>query len=150
METTTVVTAAAATAAVGFTYWYLTRPSSSLDKVRKLPGPRGVPIFGNALTFLGGAPEVHKIYSSWTERYGETFVWWFGPYPVTVTSDLKVAKQIGERKFVNFMNHTPLPENMVAFLPGEMKVMKYGMDVARDEVRMPLSPTPHSLNTDSV
>ena len=48
------------------------------------------------------------------------------------------------------MNHTPLPENMVAFLPGEMKVMKYGMDVARDEVRMPLSPTPHSLNTDSV
>ena len=149
METTTVVTAAAATAAVGFTYWYLTRPSSSLDKVRKLPGPRGVPIFGNALTFTS-APQLHLHYDRWTRTHGPTFVWWFGPYPVTVTSDLKVAKQIGERKFVNFMNHTPLPENMVAFLPGEMKVMKYGMDVARDEVRMPLSPTPHSLNTDSV
>jgi len=145
METTTVVTAAAATAAVGFTYWYLTRPSSSLDKVRKLPGPRGVPIFGNALTFLTSAPQLHKIYSSWTEEYGPTFVWWFGPYPVTVTSDLKVAKQIGERKFVNFMNHTPLPENMVHFLPGEMKVMKYGMDVARDEVWRGLRSTGNAI-----
>uniref|UniRef100_A0A7S2SYC1 Cytochrome P450 n=1 Tax=Chloropicon primus TaxID=1764295 RepID=A0A7S2SYC1_9CHLO len=99
-------------------------------KLRKVPGPLPLPLLGNVLSFAN--QEIHLTYAKWHLRYGKTFKWWAGPYPVIVTSDLEVVHRVGLRKFSQFKNHTPLPDHVVPLFPGEMKVMRFGMDVSRD------------------
>ena len=43
---------------------------------RDLPGPRGVPIFGNALSV--DKQRVHEDFAEWSRRYGPTFAFAWG------------------------------------------------------------------------
>ncbi|CAH1269317.1 CYP2U1 [Branchiostoma lanceolatum] len=47
------------------------------------PGPRGLPIVGNALSLLKGVPGM-SVYANWSKKYGDVYTVYFGPMRVIV------------------------------------------------------------------
>ena len=105
-----------------------------LWRQKEVPGPWPLPLVGNALA-VAATPDVPKLYEKWEKRYAGgkgLFKYFFLNYPIVVVSDVNIARMMMLRKFSIFKNHTPLPPSFVPLLPGEMKVMQYGMDISRD------------------
>ncbi|CAH1233992.1 CYP2J2 [Branchiostoma lanceolatum] len=42
------------------------------------PGPRGLPILGNVLSFFKGLP-LTDVFADWSEKYGDVFTYYLGP-----------------------------------------------------------------------
>lgn len=60
--------------------------------LRDLPGPRGLPILGNALQL--DIPRLHLILEEWAATYGPLYQIGLGPRPVVVSADPELNNQI--------------------------------------------------------
>nr|CAI5859094.1 unnamed protein product [Callosobruchus analis] len=61
-----------------YAYWYISR-RHMLELAEKIPGPKGYPIIGNALEFLGTSPQIFKNVYSKSYEFGTTVKLWAGP-----------------------------------------------------------------------
>ncbi|PNF41696.1 Cytochrome P450 4g15 [Cryptotermes secundus] len=60
---------------LGFVYWKLQR-RRFVDLANKLPGPRGYPIIGNAMDFLGNSLETTERFIQFSFNYGNIMRFW--------------------------------------------------------------------------
>lgn len=64
----------------------------STRTVRDLPGPRGLPLLGNALQL--DTQKLHLILEGWARRYGPLYTFRLGPKRVVVIADAELNNQI--------------------------------------------------------
>jgi len=64
-------------------------PSRKLDD---LPGPKGIPLLGNALQMK--PRECHRIWAEWAERFGDLFVFRLGATPVLCVADAELIQRL--------------------------------------------------------
>ena len=118
---------------------------ASLWRYRDIPGPLPLPVVGNLLSLVMN-PNIHEVYSDWEAKFGKKFKWFMGTGVVIVLSDVELVREVGLRKFSNFMNHMNVPDKLLPLLPEELKAMsKYSMDVSRDMYWKGLRSTANSI-----
>ncbi len=63
-----------------------------MTPLRRLPGPRGLPVLGNLLQIR--FDRLHLVLEDWAERHGPIFRVRFGPFPAVVISDGAAIQRI--------------------------------------------------------
>ncbi|KAL1505638.1 hypothetical protein ABEB36_005158 [Hypothenemus hampei] len=61
-----------------YIYWYVSR-RQMIELADKIPGPKGLPIFGNVLELLGNPNEIFNKFYAKSFQYGRTAKLWVGP-----------------------------------------------------------------------
>lgn len=61
-----------------YAYWKISR-KHMLELAEKIPGPKPLPIIGNALEFLGSSPDIFKNVYKKSFEYGSIVKMWAGP-----------------------------------------------------------------------
>nr|NP_001352320.1 cytochrome P450 4g15-like [Anoplophora glabripennis]QYA71968.1 cytochrome P450 [Anoplophora glabripennis] len=61
-----------------YAYWTISRKHMN-ELAEKIPGPKTLPILGNALEFLGSSPEIFKNVYDKSFEYGNVVKMWAGP-----------------------------------------------------------------------
>jgi len=68
------------------------RPAPALRSLAELPGPRGLPLLGNALQLK--PKQLHHIMSRWAEEYGPLFVFRVAATRVLTVADAEIIQQL--------------------------------------------------------
>ena len=69
------------------------RPAVSLQRrIEDLPGPRGIPLLGNALQI--DPDRLHLVLEAWARQYGRVFGYRMGPRRVLVVADATLSEPI--------------------------------------------------------
>ena len=79
-----------------------------LRRVADLPGPRGVPVFGNLLQI--DTPRFHQQLEQWCEKYGPFYKLKFGKRPAVIVGDHQVIAAILRDRPDGFRRTTRLNE----------------------------------------
>ena len=66
--------------------------ASSLRTLRDLPGPRGLPLVGNALDIK--PRELHRLVRGWAETYGPLYVFRVATQPILTVADADIIQQL--------------------------------------------------------
>lgn len=61
-----------------YAYWKISR-KHMVELAEKIPGPKQLPILGNALEFLGTSPEIFKRVYAKSHEFGSVIKMWVGP-----------------------------------------------------------------------
>mmetsp|Transcript_6593 Transcript_6593/g.16799 ORF Transcript_6593/g.16799 Transcript_6593/m.16799 type:complete len:572 (+) Transcript_6593:171-1886(+) len=88
---------------------------------RQIPGPTPLPLLGNLISIRKHS--YHKLVERWGKQYGPVFKIFFGSGPVLVISDLELTREIGLRRFSDFMNHSRHSPEVLAVLPDPMRAV---------------------------
>ncbi|CRK92923.1 CLUMA_CG006516, isoform A [Clunio marinus] len=86
-----------------FSGWFYKKYSETYTLARKLPGPKGWPILGNALMFIGlSPPELLKLLETFPKKYGRTVRFLIGPQLQVLFTDPKDCETIlGSQKLID-------------------------------------------------
>ena len=66
--------------------------ASTLRTLDELPGPRGLPLLGNALDIK--PKELHRLVSGWAERFGSMYVFRVATTRILTVSDVETIQQL--------------------------------------------------------
>ncbi|XP_035686681.1 cytochrome P450 2U1-like [Branchiostoma floridae] len=69
------------------------------------PGPRGLPIVGNAISLLKGA--LPLVYTDWSKKYGDVFTVYFGPRLTIVLNGYAAIHEALVKNAENFSSRSP-------------------------------------------
>lgn len=72
--------------ALWFTYWKLTR-NRFVTMANKIPGPKGYPIIGNALEFVGKPADIFENLIKISSQYNNVIRAWIGPKLIVALFD---------------------------------------------------------------
>nr|QST15028.1 CYP4BY4 protein [Diaphanosoma celebensis] len=76
-------------------YWILWRNSRFVRLIESIPGPKGLPLFGNALQLNVSQVDFLKIcHLKWPAQHGPIYKAWAGNRPVIVISDPELVEPI--------------------------------------------------------
>jgi cytochrome P450/nitrite reductase/ring-hydroxylating ferredoxin subunit len=67
-------------------------PSAARRTLDELPGPKGIPILGNALQI--DLSQFHLVLERWAAAHGSLFVYRMGPKPILVVADPTLNEQV--------------------------------------------------------
>ena len=62
--------------------------------IQMLPGPRALPILGNALQIKKGQARRQEFQSDWVKRYGPIYRLWLGPFPIVFIASPELMEPI--------------------------------------------------------
>ncbi len=66
--------------------------ATKLRTLNELPGPRGIPLLGNALDIK--PKELHRLVSAWAEQFGSLFVFRVATTRILTVSDAETIQQL--------------------------------------------------------
>ncbi|XP_035686648.1 cytochrome P450 2B11-like [Branchiostoma floridae] len=69
------------------------------------PGPRGLPIVGNAISLIKGALPI--VYTDWSKKYGDVFTVYFGPSRTVVLNGYAAIHEALVKNAENFSSRSP-------------------------------------------
>lgn len=82
--------------------------SPNLRSIEALPGPRGLPILGNALSL--DPTKLHRQLEDWERRYGSCFVVRLGRRPLVVLSETALVQRVLQERPDAFRRFGPIED----------------------------------------